>query len=190
MSDHRAAGNEAKEPTRTLKERAADELKKFVALFIYLWVMFGLFVLQQSITLKEQGMHYAFYGFAAIKALIVAKIWLIADDLHFANELEDRPLIYSILYQAAALALLFLVCEVVEKVGVGLWKGHSFVESIPSFGGGGLSGVVILDVILGVSIVPFVAFVKIGRVMGERRLMDLLLQPRASLDSTNSEIGG
>jgi len=41
---------------------------------------------------------------------------------------------------------------------------------------------------VGVSILPLVAFVTIDRAIGERRLMDLLLKSRESVDSPENKI--
>jgi hypothetical protein len=99
---------------------------------------------------------------------------LVAEDLHFADWFKDRPLIYPILCKAVAFSILFLVFDVVEKVLVGVFKGKTIDQSIPSIGGGSLSGVFFVGIILSVALIPFFAFREIGRALGERELHSLI----------------
>ena len=39
-----------------LKERAVNEAKRFVIIFLYLWVLFSLFALHKSIILNEPSL--------------------------------------------------------------------------------------------------------------------------------------
>ena len=99
---------------------------------------------------------------------------LIAEDFHFADWFKDKPLIYPIFCKAIAFSILFLVVDVVEEVVVGIFKGKTIGESIPSIGGGSLSGVFFVGIILSVALIPFFAFREIGRVIGERELHSLM----------------
>ena len=57
---------------------------------------------------------------------------------------------------------------------VGLFKGKTIGESIPSIGGGTPSGVFFVGVILAVALIPFFAFREVGRAIGERALHSLM----------------
>ena len=57
---------------RSLKAKAADEFRRFVVLFLYLWVLFGVFVLNQGVVMREHGI-----GFAFINALVFAKVMML-----------------------------------------------------------------------------------------------------------------
>ena len=48
-------------------------------MFLYLWVLFGLFVLNERIILGQRGISLPLQGFAVLNALILAKVMLIAD---------------------------------------------------------------------------------------------------------------
>jgi hypothetical protein len=73
---------------RDLKRIAIDEAKSFFWIFCYLFVVFGLFVLHEWVVLSQQHVNYRFYGFALFNALILAKIILVAEGLHFGERLE------------------------------------------------------------------------------------------------------
>ena len=162
------------ERKRDLKQRVFDEVAKFATIVFYLWVMFGTFALHESVVSEKDHINYHFYGFALVNALILGKVMLIAEDLHFADWLKDRPLIYPILCKAVAFSILFLVVDVVEEVVVGVFKGMTIGQSIPDIGGGSLSGVIFVGIILSVALTPFFAFREIGRVLGERELHSLV----------------
>src|SRR6266478_7470104 len=165
-----------------LKQRVLDEVIKFLAIAFYLWVMFGVFALHESVVSAKNHIDYHFYGFAVINALILGKVMLVAEDLHFADWFKDRPLIYPILCRAVAFSILFLVFDVVEEVIVGVFKGKTIAQSIPSIGGGTLSGVFFVGIILAVALIPFFAFREIGRVIGERELHSLMFTDGAKAE--------
>ena len=165
-----------------LKQRVFDEVVKFLAIAFYLWVVFGVFALHEWVVSAKDHIDYHFYGFAFMNALILGKVMLVAEDLHFADWFKDRPLVYPILYKAVAFSILFLVFDVVEEVLVGVFKGKTIAQSIPSIGGGTLSGVFFVGIILAVALSPFFAFREIGRVVGERELHSLMFTDGAKAE--------
>jgi hypothetical protein len=165
---------------RSFKQRALDEAIRFSVIVFYLWVMFATFALHESVVTAKDHINYHFYGFALVNALILGKVMLVAEDLHFADWFKDRPLISPILCKAVAFSILFLVADVVEEVVVGLFKGRTIAQSIPDIGGGGLSGVIFVAIILAVALTPFFAFREIGRVLGERTLHAVLFTEGAT----------
>ncbi len=176
------------EPKRDLKQRILDEVVKFFGIAFYLWVMFGVFALHESVVAERNHINYHFYGFAIVNALILGKVMLVAEDLRFADWFKDRPLIYPILCKAIAFSVLFLVFDVVEEVLVGTFKGKTIGESIPSIGGGTLTGVVFVGIILSIALIPFFAFREIGRVIGERELHSLILTDGAEAAAFRSRM--
>ena len=175
-----------------LKHRLVDEVIKFLAIAFYLWVVFGVFALHESVVSAKDHINYHFYGFSLVNALILGKVMLIAEDLHFADWFKDRPLIYPILCKAVAFSILFLVFDVVEEVLVGVFKGKTIGESIPSIGGGSLSGVFFVGIILAVALIPFFAFREVGRAIGERELHSLIFTggPQAAAFRSGMRQGG
>ena len=94
---------------QSLKAKAADEFRRFVVLFLYLWVLFGVFVLNQGVALREHGIDFAMQGFAFINALVFAKVMMLFEIFDPGRWLRKRPLIYPILYETLLLTVLFLV---------------------------------------------------------------------------------
>ena len=62
-------------------------------------------------------------------------------------------------------AVVFIVFDIIEKMLLGVLRGKSLGDSIELFGGGGLLGGLLVAIIVALSLVPFFAFVEVGRLM-------------------------
>ena len=175
-----------------LVSRAADEFRRFLVMFFYLWVLCGLFVLNERIILGQRGISLQFQGLAALNALILAKVMLIAEYFEFGARLRGRPLIYPIVANSLFLSVLFICFHVIEKVVIGLVQGESFAQSVPAIGGGGFVPVLCVALILFVSLIPFFAFRFVGRELGADRLNAMLFGTKMEglKESTKQETAG
>ena len=158
-----------------LKERAVHQLREFLAMFIYLWVLLALFVINQSAILVREHHNYQAHFFAFVNALILAKVLLIGEDLQLGSRLRDKPLIYSIFYKCFVFALFIIGFHILERMIVGVLHGKSIAQSLPDVGGGSVPGILSLGVTLFVALIPFFAFREISRVIGRGQLWSLLL---------------
>jgi hypothetical protein len=186
IPEHRPLGGDnmnAPTATLTLKQRAYHGLKEFLVMTLYLWIVFALFLLYKSVLLDEQHISALAHGLALINALALAKVMLIAQDLHFADQMKERPLIYPTLFKSAAFAIILGCFKVLEETLIGLYHGRSFSESISGIGGGTLNGILVLTVILAVLLIPFFAFNELRAVLGKGRLRKLFFTSR-QLDTT------
>jgi hypothetical protein len=163
--------------SHTLKERAYRELKEFVVIALYLWVVFGLFLLYKSVILNED-IGYVAKGIALINALILGKFVLIARAFHLGERANDAPLIYPTLLKAALFSVVLACCKILEDAAVGFFHGKSFSQSIADLGGGTLKGILTLTVLLFVLLIPFFAFGELQRVLGESKLAQLFFHAR------------
>ena len=76
------------------KQRGLSEIRKLFWIFLYLWVLLCLFSVHKSLVLNEQ--HVFFHlGFAAINALLLAKVMLTGEIFHLADNLKHKPLTRS-----------------------------------------------------------------------------------------------
>lgn len=172
--DQRTDAARSVKSAHSLAEKAVEEFRRFVVLFLYLWVLFAMFVVNQSIVLREQGIPFFTQGFALINALVLAKVMLVFEAFDPGRWLRRRPLIYPILFEAFLLTILFLVVHIIEKAIEGLIHGKKVVESLPTIGGGSLVGLLSVTVILFIALIPFFAFRNLGLVLGQDRLMPLI----------------
>jgi hypothetical protein len=133
-----------------------------------------MFVVNQSIVLREHGIPFSTQGFALINALVLAKVMLLFEAFDPGRWLRRRPLIYPILFEAFLLTILFLIVHILEKAIEGLIHGRTLVESLPSIGGGSFVGLASVTVILVIALIPFFAFRNLGLVLGQDRLIALI----------------
>ena len=82
---------------RRLGEWVLEEARRFLLLFLDLWLQFGLFVLNEAVVSRQQGLVFAFQGFAIVNALILAKVMLVFEDLELGRWLKSKPVAWTIL---------------------------------------------------------------------------------------------
>lgn len=161
--------------------RAKHGLSRFVIMFLYLLVAFTLFQVHEYVVLAEHQIPYTRYGFAIVNALVLAKVMLVADELRLGDWFPRHPLLYPIFIRSALFAAVFIVFDIAEKVVIGLFNGQSLATSIPTIGGGGVLGSVLIGAILAVALMPFFAFTELSKILGPGVLKRVLLTERGSL---------
>jgi hypothetical protein len=167
---------------RSLKAKAADEFRRFLVLFFYLWILFGVFVLNQGVVLREHGINFAMQGFAFFNALVFAKVVMLFEVFDPGRWLRKRPLIYPILYESVLLTVLFLIAHVLEKTIEGLIRGKTPTESMPLLTGAGLPGFLSIAVILFIALIPFFGLRNLSLAMGEGRLYAMIFANPSAQD--------
>src|SRR5215469_10193120 len=113
------------------KNKVIREARRFLFIFLYLYVLIGLFTIHEAVVLAQHHIGFAYHGFALVNALVLAKVMLVADDLHLGRRFEDRPLIYPVLVKSVLFAVVFITFRVVEDALIGLWDGKALLASIP-----------------------------------------------------------
>lgn len=178
----RSAGevSEGQESKQNFKERVKHQIKDFALMFLYLWVVFGLLAIHESIILSQHQMSYVPHGLAFINALVFAKVMLVAEDLHLGRRLNDKPLIYSILFKSLLFGITLICFHIVEHVLIGMWHGEPIAEVISKLGANNLWGIVSLGIIATVALTPFFILGEISRVIGEDNFWALFFHRRSS----------
>ncbi|MBN4098392.1 hypothetical protein [Methylobacterium sp. OT2] len=163
---------------RDLGRRLSREAKRIAAIFAYLWVVFAVLVLHESLVLSRHGLSSQFYGLAFVNAWILAKVMLVAEGLDARPHFEGRPLILPIALRSAGFAVLLVCAYAVEETVINLWKGQGLVEAVPAIGGGGVRGFAVMTVIMAIALGPYFTWRELGRVLGRDRLKALMFSGR------------
>ena len=158
---------------RNLKERAFEEFKRLVAIFLYLWVVFGLLSIHTSLVLSQQHLDYEEHAFAIINAFVFAKVLLVGEELHLGRRFQNRPLIYPVLYKCLVFSVVLIFFHVIESVGVGIWHGNTLAASIPPMLGWNPKGLLAVGFICFVLLIPFFGFREMARVLGRTEMRNL-----------------
>lgn len=172
-----------------VKQRVMDELREFLIIVGYVWLLLVVFELHRYAIMRELNTVYRMdyrVGLALVNALILGKVILITEHLTFLDRFKDERLVYSILFKSAVVAVIVLFFDVLEDTIVGLVHGKTLQQSIPQMGGGGLEGKVIVCLMAFVTLIPFFAFTEIRRVIGSDKLRALLFTKGPSVVEAQS----
>ncbi len=159
---------------RNLKERAFEGFKRFVAIFLYLWVVFGLLSIHKSLVLSQQHLDYQEHAFAIINAFVFAKVLLVGEELHLGRRFQNRPLIYPVLHKCFVFSVILIFFHVIESVAVGMWHGNTLVASMPPMIGWSPKGLLAVGFECFVLLIPFFGFREMARVLGRAEMRSLL----------------
>src|SRR5450432_4204051 len=100
----------------SLKQKAMHEFKEITIVFLYLAFFFCALSTYSMLLLQKYEISYFSYGTALLNALVITKIILIGEALHFGRRLEHKPLIYSAIYKAFMYGLLVFAFHLVEEL--------------------------------------------------------------------------
>ena len=167
---------------RTIKQKAIQGMIEYLFISLYRAVVLSLFTVYKVVILAEHNIDFAPHGFAIINALALAKIILVAQEFHFAEQLRDAPLIYPTLLKSFAFTMLLVLFKVIEHTSVGMFHGKSLYAAIASSGDGSWRGTIALTALLFVVLVPFFGFTELRRVFGKDRLEGAFFRPRHLLN--------
>jgi hypothetical protein len=162
----------------SLGQRAADELKEFLVIAVYLCICFSALAYLKFAILQANDIAFAPFGFAAVKALICAKFMSVGHALRMGERFKSRALIWPTLYKSLVFLVLLLVLNVLEEAIVGFIHHRSMMDSIAGVGGGTLQQLIATSVIVLLVLIPFFAFRTLGEVVGEQNLVRIFLHPR------------
>ncbi|HPO17873.1 MAG TPA: hypothetical protein PLO07_01660 [Rubrivivax sp.] len=152
--------------SKSLKERAVEELKAYWVITIYLWLFLGSFTVYRRLILEETGVAYLHYGVALIEALVIAKVVLIGRVFGFSRRFDHLPLIVPVIYKSLLFALMVLLFGVLEKTIDGLIHHEGLAGGLHQIAEVGRYEIGARTLMLTVALVPFFAFSELGRVLG------------------------
>jgi len=157
----------------SLKQKAAREMEEYLVVALFLFALLGALTTYRRLLMSEVGLSYLHYGYAAVEALVLAKIILIGELLHLGERHQDKPLVVIALWKSLVFGLLVLVFHVLEHVIHALVKGESPVAELARLAAQpaeiGAYALVLL-----VAFVPFFSLQEAGRLLGEERFLNVL----------------
>lgn len=165
------------------KEKVVHELKEMLVIFLYLSAVFCAFTAYRQLVMEEEGISYFHYGFALIKALVLAKVILLGKLLRFTTMFDDRPLIVPTLYKVMLFSLFTLAFDVLEHVIGGTLHDKSVRNSLLEILGPGRDELFSRLLVMLFAFIPFFAFGELSRTLGEGRIGNLFFHKRPLVGS-------
>ncbi len=168
------SGSEKSAGMKSLKARAIGEMKEYLLITLYLWLLFALFAEYKRFLLQENGINLWNQTYAIVNAMIFAKVVLLGEVLKVGKRLQEEALIWLVLGKSLLFSILLLLFHIAEE-SIRAWFEHlPLAVSIRSLGGGTWQGVLIYLALLFVTLVPLFAFKEVQRVLGSDTMRSLL----------------
>ena len=162
-----------------LKQKLIHEMNELLAICLYLALFFCAFTTYRMLVMKEMGLSYFHYGFALIKALVLAKVILLGKYVRLVKVFDNRPLIIPTFYKVILFSLFALAFEILEHAIGGVLHGKGITEGFQEIISTGRDELLSRTLVVLSAFVPFFAFGEVGRVLGEGKLGELFLHKRA-----------
>ena len=172
-----------------LKQRALKELEKYLIVAAFLFFFFGSVTTYRRLVLAEYHIGYFAYGWALVKALILAKVILIGEIFHLGKRFEGRRMIWAVLGKTLVFGLFIAAFGVGEHLLAALFHHRAIQEEFRFSREQGyeLLARVQLEI---VALLPLFAFNEFDRVLGEGKVAALLFGPEGQRPSKEPGAGG
>jgi hypothetical protein len=82
-------------------------------------------IAMKTAVLHTEGIEFAPWGIAIVKALLLAKFMLVGRALKIGEGNTTRPLVWPTLYRAFAFLVLLVILTIIEEAVVGLFHDRS-----------------------------------------------------------------
>jgi len=165
-----------------LHRRAMHELKELVFISLYLYVTIGAVILMKTAVLHTQGIEFAPWGIAIVKALILAKFMLLGEAMKIGGRRTTGPLIWPTLQKAFGLLVLLIIMTIIEEAVVGLFHHRSIPASLGELFGPRLEETLAGYFIMLLVLLPYCAFRVLEEALGEGRLARIFLVGREPIE--------
>jgi len=165
-----------------LHQRAMHELKELVFISLYLYVTLGAVILMKTAALHTQGIEFAPWGIAIVKAVVLAKFMLLGEAMRIGGRTTTGPLIWPTLRKAFSLLVLLIIMTIIEEAVVGLFHNRSIAASLGELFGPRLEETLAGYLIMLVVLIPYCAFRVLGEALGEGRLERMFLVDREPME--------
>jgi hypothetical protein len=165
----------------TLRQRAVHEFKEFAILAAYLYTALGAMYFMKTAVLHTQGIEFAPWGIAIVKAAVLAKFMLIGHAM-MIGERYTGPLIWPTLHKAFAFLLLLVILTIIEEAVVGLFYHQSIAVSLGDFVGSRLEETLAGILIMLLVLIPYFAFRVLGEALGEGKLVRMFFVEREPME--------
>jgi hypothetical protein len=161
----------------TLQQRATHEIKELLILTVYLYIILGAVIAVKTAVLHTEGIEFAPWGVAIVKALVLAKFILIGDAMKI-GERHTGPLIWPTLHKAFGFLLLLVILTIIEEAVVGLFHHRSIAASLGDLVGARLDETLAGYLIMLLVLIPYFAFQVLDDALGKGRLVRMFFIER------------
>lgn len=160
------------------RERFLRELQDVLFLTVYLYIAIGALNVMKAAVLHDNGVAFAYWGVAIVKALLLAKFVMLGKALKVGEHKKRDPLIWPTLHKVFAFLLLLIALTLAEEVVMGWFHHRSMAESLGALLGDRLAETLANVLILLLLLVPYFALLVLSEALGGDRLRKMFFVDR------------
>jgi GYF domain 2 len=160
-----------------LKQRLERELFEYVMISAYLFVCFAALLFYKSAILRSEGIEFAPFGIAVVKALIIGKFVLVLHALKI-GESKGGPavLVIDVLKKSIVFLVFLSFLAVLEEIIAGFIHGREIREVVGEIGGGTMQEALATGILLLLILIPYFTFRIVSVRLGEGVLRRILTE--------------
>jgi len=159
-----------------LKQKILSGLKAYWINVLYITLFFSIFTDYRRLILAHYQIPYKDYGISLIKALVLAKVILVAEHFRLGTGFENKPLIYPTMYKSFLFTIAVAILSVIEAMIRGFLRAEGFagVQNmiIKCFTYDWFAGMLIAFA----AFIPFFAIKELSRVLGKGKISELFFR--------------
>ncbi len=163
-------------------QKLLHEMKEYWLVVIYLGTFFSTFSMYRRLILAQYEISYEQYGESLIKALVLGKVFLVAETLKLGRQFDDKPLVVPTLYKGVLFTFVVALYTIVEALVSGLIRTRGLMEAIDEvmsiFTYEWCAGAIVVFF----AFIPFFAMRELSRVLGKGKLRALFFRRRSALE--------
>jgi len=154
-----------------LKERARHELRSYVVITVYIWVILSLLRLHETLLADSYHVGVQAHGLAIVNALILGKVVLIAEALRVGDWTAQRAPAFAILIKSVFFALAIVLFHATEHLVSELWHGAALNADLLVVDAANARRALIMAAIMTIALMPYFLIKEIERRTGETDLL-------------------
>lgn len=160
-----------------LKGKLLHEVQEYGSIFLYLYVAFGAVIFYREAVLRAEGIAYAAYGFAFVKAMVMAKFMVLGHAARLGERMRGRRVIVNVVWRTTLFLLLLMALTIVEETIVALVHGRPARAGIEGMAGGNLMEMVANALLLWLILLPYFVIRLISEKLGPGELRRMFFGP-------------
>jgi hypothetical protein len=153
-----------------LKGKLLHELQEYGSTFLYLYVAFGAVIFYREAVLRAENIAFAAYGFALVKAMVMAKFMMLGHAARLGQRMHGRRLIVNIVWRTTLFFLLLVAMTIIEETIVALVHGRPARAGVDGLAGGHVMEMAATALLLWLILLPYFAIRLIGEKLGPGEL--------------------
>jgi hypothetical protein len=147
---------QAASPKPSVKSRLVHELRAYVGITLYIWLVMVLLRLHEALIAMDFSFPLVNHGYLIVKALILGKVVLIGEMMGVGERNNRLGRNWRIAYRAFLMALLLSAFHAIELVVEAAWEGRPSLSALDTSPHDALKFVVRLG-LMTLSLVPYLA---------------------------------